>query len=297
MAPFEGVCPALITPFDENGKLNEHALRQVIEFNIQAGVHGFWVAGGTGESVLLDDDENRRIAEIAVDQNQGRINNIMHVGAATTARAAALAEHAAKTGVEAICCVPPFFYSATDEAIVEHYRIVGAAADLPLFVYNLPSSTGVEITPALIRKIQDAVPQLTGLKHSGPAFTDVWDFHQLGLACFIGRCQLMLPAMTIGAVGCIDGPPNVAPELWVAIWDAYRAGDWSAAEEAQGKATAAGWALVNHGFPAAIKAGLSVRLGVDCGQPRPPQPGLDDATRQRLERTLADLGIGSKAID
>lgn len=85
--------------------LNEDALRKVIEFNIQAGVHGFWVAGGTGESVLLDDQENMRIAEIAADQNQGYINNIMHVGAATTR----LAEHAAKAGVEAICCVPPFF--------------------------------------------------------------------------------------------------------------------------------------------------------------------------------------------
>ena len=70
----------MITPMTADGQLNESIFRQVMEFNIQAGVHGFWVAGGTGESVLLDDEENRRIAEIAVDQAQGRINNIMHVG-------------------------------------------------------------------------------------------------------------------------------------------------------------------------------------------------------------------------
>ena len=130
---FSGVYPAMITPMTADGQLNESIFRQVMEFNIQAGVHGFWVAGGTGESVLLDDEENRRIAQIAVDQAQGRIKNIMHVGSPTTARSAKLAEHAAKCGVDAICCVPPFFYSQSDEAIVEHYRIVAGGCRFAFF--------------------------------------------------------------------------------------------------------------------------------------------------------------------
>lgn len=293
MARFEGICPAIITPFDQHGRFDEDAFRAVMEFNIQAGVHGFWVAGGTGESVLLVDEENRRIAEVAVDQNNGRINNIMHVGAATTARAAALAEHAAKCGVEAICCVPPFFYGCSDEGIVEHYRVVAAAADLPLFVYNLPSSTGVEITPQLMQKIQDAVPQLVGLKHSGPTVTDVWNFHKMGLACFIGRCQLMLPAMTMGAVGCIDGPPNAVPELWVEVWNAYQAGDLKRAEAAQDRATEVGWAIVNHGFPASIKSAISMRLDRDCGAPRLPLPPLSQEAQRSLQDALQTLGVGA----
>ena len=88
MPEFKGIFPAIITPMTRDGALNEAAFRQVMEFNIQAGVQGFWVAGGTGESVLLEDEENRRIAEIAADQSQGRILNIMHVGAPTTLRAA-----------------------------------------------------------------------------------------------------------------------------------------------------------------------------------------------------------------
>lgn len=103
---FHGIFPAIITPMTPEGKLNEAAFRKVIEFNIQAGVHGFWVAGGSGESVLLDDEENSRIAEIVADQSNGRIKNIMHVGAPTTARAAKLAEHAAKAGVESIAYRP-----------------------------------------------------------------------------------------------------------------------------------------------------------------------------------------------
>ena len=107
---FQGLYPAIITPMTADGGLNEDSYRKVMEFNIQAGVAGFWVAGGTGESILLDDEENHRVAEIVADQSQGRVKNIMHIGAPTTTRAAKMAEHAAKVGVEAICCVPPFFY-------------------------------------------------------------------------------------------------------------------------------------------------------------------------------------------
>ena len=295
MSDFKGIVPAIITPMTADGKLNEKAYRQVMEFNIQAGVHGFWVAGGTGESVLLEDSENRRIAEIVADQNQGRIKNIMHVGAPTTARAARLAEHAAKVGVEAICCVPPFFYRQDDDAIVEHYRVVAAAADLPLFVYNLPQSTNVEITPDLMRKIQDRVPQLAGLKHSAPYMGHVRDFVNMGLACFIGNCRLMLPALALGAVGCVDGPPNIVPERWVAIWRAYQAGDWQAAQTAQERASQVGDLVRPHKFHALAKFLLSERLGIDCGTSRPPGTQLTSADKEALRSELAALNLDAVA--
>ena len=296
MAGFRGVYPALITPMTAGGELNEAALREVIEFNIQAGVHGFWVAGGTGESVLLEDEENMRIAEIASDQARGRIENIMHVGAATTARAVKLAEHAAKSGVEAICCVPPFFYRQSDEAIVEHYKAVGAAANLPLFVYNLPQATGVEITPEMMQKIQDGVPQLKGLKHSAVTFANVRAFSNMGLQCLVGNAMLMLPALTIGASGCVDGPPNVAPELWVEIWNAYNDGDIHRAEAAQEKASQVTELVRSIGLHAGTKAILSERLGIDCGAPRPPGQPITPGQRTMMQQRLNELGIGRAAV-
>ena len=296
MAGFRGVYPALITPMTAGGALNEAALREVIEFNIQAGVHGFWVAGGTGESVLLEDEENMRIAEIASDQSRGRIENIMHVGAATTARAVKLAEHAAKSGVEAICCVPPFFYRQSDEAIVEHYKAVGAAANLPLFVYNLPQATGVEITPEMMQKIQDGVPQLKGLKHSAVTFANVRAFSNMGLQCLVGNAMLMLPALTIGASGCVDGPPNVAPELWVEIWNAYNDGDIHRAEAAQETASQVTELVRSIGLHAGTKAILSERLGIDCGAPRPPGQPITPGQRTMMQQRLNELGIGRAAV-
>ncbi|MGY8826489.1 MAG: dihydrodipicolinate synthase family protein [Candidatus Latescibacterota bacterium] len=292
VSEFKGVVPALITPMTAAGALNEEALRRVIEFNIEAGGHGFWGAGGTGGSILLSDEENRRIAEIAADQNKGRIKNIMHVGAPTTERAVALARHAAAVGVEAICCVPPFFYRRTDEEIVEHYRAVADAAGLPLFVYNLPSATRVEITPALMEKIQRAVPMAVGLKHSAENQMPVRTFARMGLACFSGNGRLMLPALTIGAIGCVDGPPCVAPELWMEVWNAHEQGDLRRAEKAQEQVWLFVDAMLACGgtYHALAKAALSLRLGIDCGAARLPAAPLTEQERAALVQLAGQWG-------
>ena len=199
-----------------------------------------------------------------------------------------MAEHAAKVGVEAICCVPPFFYRRSDDEIVEHYRIVAAAADLPLFLYNLPSATGVEITRDLACKIQDKVPQLRGLKHSSPAFGSVRAFVKMGLNCLIGNCQLMLPALTLGASGCVDGPPNMVPEYFVDIWCAYQANELKQAELAQEKASEIVQQIFacGGGFHALAKVVLGQRLGIDCGNPRQPAFPLTLKQRNAVSRCL-----------
>ena len=282
MSDFRGVYPAIVTPMTAVGDLNEEAFRVVYEGNVRAGAHGFWIAGGTGESVYLTEAENNRIAEIAADQNDGRVKNIMHVGAATTAQAARQAEHAAKAGVEAICAVPPFFYGVEDEAIVEYYRVVGNAADLPLFAYNLPHATGVDIIPDLMAKIQDKVPQLRGLKHSSTEFHNVATYVEMGLDCFIGSSLLMAPALAIGAVGCIDGPLCIVPELWVDIWNAHCAGDGEAALTAQRRATEFVTLSRTIPFPAGFKTLCAARYGVDCGDPRPPFPPASEGQKTGL---------------
>ena len=296
MTQFRGLFPAMITPFTSSDELYEEGLRQSLEFNIQAGVHGFWLAGGTGESVFLTDEENRRVAEIAADQNRGRILNIIHVGAPTTARTIALAEHAARVGMEAVCCVPPFFYATSDEQVVDYYREVGAAADLPLFVYNLPQATGVEITPDLLKRIQDEVPHLQGLKHSAPNFSNARLFALMGVDCFIGNSALMLPGLTVGCCGCVDGPPACAPEVWVDVWEAYQAGDLRRAEEAQRKAAEISNLLVSHKYFAAIKAGIGGRVGSDMGDPRPPNQPMTAAEKDNLGERLRAFDLPAVTV-
>jgi len=291
MTKFRGLFPAVITPMTPEGELNEAAFRKVLEFNIQAGVHGFWIAGGSGESILISEDENQRIAQIAVDQIRGRVGTIMHISAPTTAAAVRNAENAARAGVDSICGLPPCFYGTGDDELVEFYRSVGRAADLPLFVYNLPDATGVEITPELARKIQKNVPQLVGLKHSALEFKNIWKFSQMGLYCFNGFSSLMLPALTVGAVGSVDGPPNVAPEPFLEIWEAYQVGDWKRAQEAQERATHIFNLFEGDYGPyiAVLKSLLSKRLGVDCGNPRPPSLPLTEEQANRVWERFCKL--------
>ena len=291
MTEFRGIYPALITPMTREGDFNEDAFRRLLEFNIQSGAHGFWVAGGAGESVLLEDEENSRIAEAAAAQAAGRANVIMHVGAATTLRAARMAENAAKAGVEAICAVPPFFYRSGPDEIAEHYRVVGGAANLPLFIYNLPGATGVEITLELAEKIRGRVPQLAGLKHSAPAFANTRHFAKMGLSCLIGSAALLLPALTIGASGCVDGPLSLAPDVWVNVWTAYHSGNIEVAEAEQDRAAELYTIFRRVGYIASLKALLSEKLGIDCGDPRPPQRPLTGEERAFVIRTAAALGM------
>ena len=290
MTNIEGIIPAIPTPMTPEGGINEIALRAIIEFNIQAGVNGLWVAGGAGEGVLLDDDENMRIAEIASDQSRGRANIIMHVGAATTVRAMKLAEHAAKQGVQALCSVPPFFYPQEDDGVVEHYRAVASVSDLPFFIYNLPDATGIKITPDLAHKIQDRTPQLAGIKHSALAFEDIRLFANMGLIVLYGFGHLMLSALVAGAAGCVDGPLSIAPERWVDAWNAYQAGDMDKAKKAE-KSALEVVDLLDFGYLQALKAVLSARLGVDCGVPRLPTLPLSTEQNKALLCRVDSLGL------
>ena len=286
-----GVVPAIITPFSSDGEFNEAAFRTIMEANIRAGVHGFWIGGGSGESVALSDDENYRVALAAAEQGNARVTNIMHVGAPTTKRAARMAERAAQAGVDALCCVPPFFYEPDERAIVEHYRVVAEVSDLPLLLYNLPQSTNVTVTPELAQRIRDRVPKVVGLKHSGVEIEHTHEFAKHGFACFIGRANMMLPGMTLGAIGCIDGPLAVAPEAWVEIWKHIGNGDLTAAIQAQDRASAIANAIYSIGFLDALKAACSARYKIDCGTPRAPQLGLENEQEALLVSRLRSLGV------
>ena len=295
MDRFAGVYPAPVTPMTAADEFDDKAFARVLEFNLQAGVHGFWLAGGSGESVMLDDEENNRVASVAAEVVGDRAATIMHVGAPTTRRSIAMAEHAAAAGVDALCCVPPFFYARSDEEIVEHYRAVAAAADLPLFVYNLPHMTGFEITPELMQKIADGVPQLVGLKHSAAYYANLQEFMALDLpACFVGNCLLLLPSLAVGAAGCIDGPPNMAPEVYVEVWDAFHAGDLERAQAAQDRGRQIKDLLREFGperFHAVLKIVVGERLGIDCGVPRRPALPLSTQQREQIVAKAASLGL------
>ena len=151
-------------------------------------------------------------------------------------------------------------------------------------------------------KIQDGVPQLKGLKHSSVNFTNVYAWGDMGLDCLIGSAALMLPALAIGASGCVDGPPNVAPEIWVEIWNAHKAHAPVSGAKAQQRATKLTMLIREFGMHASIKALLSYRLGIDVGEPRrptlplaPAQPRTSHSPRRSARsRARGNVGGGGR---
>jgi len=202
-----------------------------------------------------------------------------------------MAEGAARVGVDAIACVPPFFYPSSDETIITHYRAVTASTDLPLFLYNWPRTTGVEITPPLMEKLIDAVPELAGLKHSVPSLYNIRTFSGMGLTTFVGGCGMLLPALALGACGMIDGPPNVFPDAFLEVYQAYLNGDLRRAQEAQERGNQLRDLIGLPGaYHAAFKAILSARLGTDCGIPRAPLPSLSEQDKRDLLERIEKAG-------
>ena len=289
---FEGVYPAIITPLDKKNKFKEDIFRKIVEFNINSGAHGFWVSGGTGESVYVDHNEIKQVIKSSVDQSQNRAKIIAHVGSLTTYNSQLLAESAANSGAHAICAVPPFFYKPDIKTIIKHYKAISdAAGNLPFLVYNLPQSTGIEITPLMMKEIIDAIPNISGLKHSGQAFTDLKGFINLNISCFIGNANLMLPALTLGASGCIDGPLNAAPELWSNIWETFKKNKLEESMIAQEKAIKFSNIIRDFDMHASIKEIISQRLNIDCGNPIPPLPQLNENEKAKLISDVKKLNI------
>jgi N-acetylneuraminate lyase len=287
---FRGIVPPIITPLTAEGEVNERAYRRLVDYFLEAGAHGFWVCGAAGEGFVLSDDERIGLAELSADQVGGRAKIIMHVGAPSTRSAVRIAKGAAAAGVDAIASVPPYPYRPDDDGTVAYYRALSEAVDLPLFVYNLPGVTGVEVTAPLMERLVKQVPHLAGVKHSAANFGNIHAFSSLGIAVFTGHSGLLVPALTMGAIGAIGSPLNIAPRLHVNIYDAFQRGDLAKAEELQRQAATLHTFCFRYSHIALYKAVLSQRLGMEMGLPRPPIRPLTEEQRRHVIQQAEELG-------
>jgi dihydrodipicolinate synthase/N-acetylneuraminate lyase len=295
---FKGVFPAPPTPTTEDGRIHETGLRALLEDNIAHGVHGFWMAGTTGEGPILTDEQRDAVTRISAEVCKGRALSIMHVGAISTASAVKAAKTARQVGCDAVCCLPPFFFPSSERSRIDHYKAVAdAAGDLPFFVYNLPQLTQVETVPALMEKFVRAIPTLKGLKHSAPNFTDIRVFADMGLTCFSGNGAFPLPALTMGAVGTIDAPLSLAPWHYVALYNAWKSGDSARAQQLQDEIRQFIDLVWMFGAPPDVcKVVLSARLGVDCGRSIPPVNRLTEDERREVLRVAESLAVNRQHL-
>jgi N-acetylneuraminate lyase len=289
---FTGIIPALLTPFTSDDQVDVHAIHQLVEFLLEAGMDGLYVCGSTGEGVLMSEQERRLVAETAIAAARHRIPVIIHVGTASTAEAVRLAEHARLAGADAIAAVPPYYFTPTREALESHYRQISQAGKLPFIFYNLPDATRIQISAELACLLYKE-GTIQGLKYTS---YDLFNLRSIIDSCgenfnvLCGPDEMLLPFLVMGAHGGIGTTYNCMPEIFRALFDTWKAGDLAKAQQLQYRIDRIVVVLAKYGVITAAKAALEMR-NIPYGIARQPLPSLSDERKEQLRHDLETAGF------
>ncbi len=288
----EGVIPAMITPFHKDGEIDEQALRAMVDFLVESGVHGILTAGTIGEFNVINRDERKRIFEVVVDEVNGRTLVFAGTGSDSTREAVSISKDAENVGVDAVTVITPYFVKPSDEELFLHYKTVAEAVSLPVLLYSNPPRTGVTLSPEVVERLAE-VDNVAGMKDSSGDFILFQEYlRRVGdrLSVIIGRDKLIYPALTVGARGTVNAVGNFAPKLVLELYEAAKRGDHEGALRLQKRVNIISDALRLGTNPAGIKEAVNL-VGKPGGYPRKPVTPLDKAQREILRRALGEAGI------
>jgi 4-hydroxy-tetrahydrodipicolinate synthase len=289
---FTGTYTALVTPFRDD-RIDEEALRRLVQMQIRGGVDGIVPVGTTGESPTLDYEEHIRVIELTVDFAGGKVPVLAGTGANSTNEAIYLTKAAEDAGADGSLQVAPYYNKPTQEGLFQHFRAVARATRLPIILYSIPGRCGVEIGVETVRRLAAACPNVVGIKEAGGSADRVSQLRAaLGprFTILSGDDSLTLPFMAVGAQGVVSVASNVAPRAVSQMVRAFAAGRLSAAR----KLHAAYFPLFKDLFietnPIPVKAALAM-MGLINDELRLPLVPLSDASRPVLKNTLKACGI------
>jgi 4-hydroxy-tetrahydrodipicolinate synthase len=285
---FQGVVPAMVTPFTAAGGLDLEELKASVEFLVKNGVWGVLVSGSTGEAASLTREERIKVTETAAKAAQGRVKVITGTGAPSTAETIRLSLDAKAAGADALLVVTPYYLMATQDGIFRHYQAINDAVDLPILAYNIPAHTGSDIQMTTLERVA-ALERIAGMKESsGRGWYMADSIAHVGdkMALIEGGDDTLYPGLCIGASGCILALGNLAPAEAVAIYNAVKAGDHAEARKLYFQILPIARAIsVSINFPAGVKAALEMlgRPAGPCRSPIQPLTAQEAAdTRQAL---------------
>lgn len=228
-----GVYTALVTPFGEDGAIDETALRKIVDAQIAGGVDGLVPMGTTGESPTVSHDENIRVIEIVANQAGGRVEIIAGTGSNSTAEAVRMTRLAAEVGATATLQVAPYYNKPTQEGLYLHFKTIAEATTLPVVVYNIPGRTGRNIEPETILRLAE-VDSIVAVKEASGSMAQVMDLvaqRPNGFAVLSGDDNLTLPMLSLGANGVVSVASNIAPQMMGTMVRAALAGKFDEAQQ------------------------------------------------------------------
>jgi len=288
---FKGAIVAIVTPF-KNGAIDEQALRELIEFQIESGTDGIVPCGTTGESATLSHEEHDRVIEITIDAAKKRVPVIAGTGSNSTAEALRLTKHAYEAGADGVLVVSPYYNRPTQEGLYQHYKVLAESIPIPIIPYNIPSRTGVNVLPETVARLAK-IDNIVGIKEASGSLKQMNDVIQIcgsGFSVLSGDDFFTLPLLTLGGHGVISVVSNVAPADMAGLVDAFAAGDLQKARALHDKMVPLIDALFIETNPTPVKAALEM-MGRIAGDVRLPLYEMSAANTEKLKSVLKNYGL------
>jgi 4-hydroxy-tetrahydrodipicolinate synthase len=290
---FYGVVPALVTPFQNDERIDCNAWQTIVDTLIAAGVDGLFAAGSEGEAYALSLEERIMALRFCKQAIAGRVTLYGSVGCPTTRDTVQLAQQAEAIGVEVIVVVTPYYIQPSPQELEDHFIEVCHAVHSPVFAYNFPGHGGAQLTAASLARIAAQCENLAGVRDSSGSLEQALAYKnavpERPLAVFVDGDRLLLSALEQGCAGTVNASANVAPRLYVELYRAYREGRQDEAARLQMLAAELGSTAGLHTFPSMTKEALNA-VGLPAGPCRKPVGPVPPEAREKLARVLARLG-------
>lgn len=289
---FTGVCPALVTPFHESGRIDYQAFAKLIDYQIGAGADAVCVCGTTGEASTLTPAEQTELIRFCVEHTAGRVPVIAGTGSNCTGEAIEKSCRAQLAGADALLIVTPYYNKATQTGLIRHYEAIAASTDIPILLYNVPGRTGVSFTAETYAALS-RLPEINGVKEASGNLSLIIQTRKLCPADFYiwsGNDDQVAPVMALGAKGVVSVAANIIPEVMVELSHKCLSGDYEAAAALQIEYAELIDALFSEVNPIPIKAAMEL-LGMCSGRLRLPLCPISQTHLERLRSELKRLQL------
>jgi 4-hydroxy-tetrahydrodipicolinate synthase len=290
MSNFGGVYAFPATAMREDEEIDLVRYQEHIEWLLDAGVHGLVACGSTGEFAYLTFQERQQIALATVERARGRAPVLVMASALSTRDVLAHVRYAAAIGADGVLVNPQSYFRLNARQIVGLYQAVSSAAGMPVFLYNAPATTGVDMAPELIARLA-LIPGVAGIKEGSGDVGRVSQIRRLSpdpFAIFCGHEALALPTLMLGGAGWFSALANLVPQLCVALYEHAARGEWEKALVLHRRLEPLGCFLQERQLAAAVKTGLVLR-GMSMGAPRQPLTLLSELETDQLRLLLRKL--------
>lgn len=289
---FEGVLPAIITPFKRNSAigLDIQGLERNIGYLLSCGIHGIVPCGSTGESATLTFEEHEKVIEIAVNKVNGRIPVVAGTGSNNTAEAVRLTKAAKDIGADGVLVISPYYNKPNRSGLIRHYTKL-ADLDIPVIMYNVPGRTGQNLEPDLVAELA-AHPNIVAIKEAsgniGQISRIIEETQDDDFLVISGDDNITLPIMALGGAGVISVAANVDPKRMVAMYEAMKNGDYQKALVLHYALSPLMRSMFIDTNPIPVKKAVEL-LGMAGGPVRLPLDDLDDKKTEQLKKILATI--------